>query len=230
VWFCIPSARTDGGTASKWKDRGYKVALFRDAGYPPVACADLVLEGEYPGYAQAVNALTKEVLAKDWECSWVVSGGDDTDPDPRDPNEIASECTLHFGGTFGVMQPTGDRFAGGSIDRIAGSPWIGREWCERANQGAGPFFPDFLHMFGDEALKRTAEALGVYWMRRDVTHFHRHFMRATDAINSPAKSAPPPTHLVEWNSRAHWDESQELFRSLEAQGFAPCMPLAVIAA
>ena len=35
------------------------------------------------------------------------------------------------------MQPTGDRFAQGQIDRIAGSAWIGREFARRAYGGNG---------------------------------------------------------------------------------------------
>jgi hypothetical protein len=226
VWLCIPSARPNGGTAKAWKERGYRVALFRDPGSDPVDCADLVLVGEYPGYAQAVNALAKEVLAGDADCRWIVSGGDDTLPDPnKTPERIAVECTQYFTGTFGVMQPVADRFAGGSIDRIAGSPWMGREWCERANQGAGPMYPGFSHMFTDEALLRTAELLGVYWKRPDLMHFHDHFTRLSRDVNSPAVGRTPPPHLVKWNTPQHWNESKALFQSLEAQGFAPCMPL-----
>jgi hypothetical protein len=123
------------------------------------------------------------------------------------------------------MQPTGDRFAGGCIDRIAGSPWLGREWCLRANGGRGPFWPEFTHMFGDECLKRTAEKLGVYWARPDLIHKHNHFQRASDAIDAKAVGRPIPPHLAKWNTRAHWDEMQAIFRRLEAEDFAPCMPL-----
>lgn len=242
TWLTIPSARPPAEAnpiLEKWRKQGYRIALFRDAGAAPIDC-DLLLTGEYPGYAQAVNALCREVMARDARCDWMAAGGDDTSPDPNHTaDEIALELSHYFSResvphwkhpdprfrTFGVMQPTGDRFAGGSIDRIAGSPWLGREWCKRANGGQGPFWPEFRHMFGDEALMRTAEKLGVYWRRPDLTHMHHHFMRATDAIDSPAIARKPPAHLVEWNSAAHWAESQAIFRRLEAQGFAPCMPV-----
>jgi len=236
-----------------WKERGYKVALWRDGLQTSYYSAWdrgryydwLDCEQEYPGYAEAVNALSKRVLETDPSCDWIVTGGDDTLPDPNHTaEEIARECSWHFfephwkkaelhsGGderraleTFGVMQPTGDRFAGGSIDRIAGSPWLGREWCLRANQGKGPFWPEFTHMFGDECLKRTAEKLGVYWARPDLVHKHNHFQRESDAIDANAVPRPIPQHLVKWNTRAHWDEMKAIFQRLEAEDFKSCLPI-----
>ena len=42
---------------------------------------------------------------------WVVTGGDDMWPEKgQAPETIAEECREHFGGTWGVMQPTGDRW------------------------------------------------------------------------------------------------------------------------
>ncbi len=251
VWFCIPSARPPEQVEpvlAAWRERGYKIALWRDYKKPninahefPVSDLDLMLCGSYPGYAEAVNKLSAAVLGKDPSCDWIVTGGDDTLPDPKHTaEELAEQCCLHFGNialrlpremiqkgdaTFGVMQPTGDRFAGGCIDRIAGSPWLGREWCLRANGGSGPFWPEFTHMFGDECLKRTAEKLGVYWARPDLVHKHNHFQRRDDAIDAPAVGRPIPPHLVKWNTRAHWDEMQAIFRRLEAEDFKSCMPI-----
>ena len=245
VWFCIPSARPADEVArvlSKWRSMGYKIALWIDAGSEEVSNPgkiwDRRIVGEYPGYAQAVNRLIANVMEFDSSADWFVTGGDDTLPDPnKTADDIAAECTEHFGGplalyghnrpqnTFGVMQPTGDRFAGGSIDRIAGSPWMGRGWCLRANQGKGPLWPEFQHMFVDECLKRTAEKLGVYLMRPDLTHFHQHYLRASDAINAPAVPKPVPEHLVQWNSPEHWNDMKAIFQRLEAEDFASCMPL-----
>jgi hypothetical protein len=238
VWLCIPSARPPDQVEpvlAKWRERGYKIALWRDIHSERIRCADQVMIGIYPGYAQAVNGLAAEVLALDPSCDWIVTGGDDTLPDPNHTaEEIAQSCTMYFrrgwgrpgpSDTFGVMQPTGDRYAGGSIDRIAGSPWLGREWCLRANGGRGPFWPEFTHMFGDECLKRTAEKLGVYWMRPDLTHFHNHFLRHSDRINSATVSKPVPAHLVKWNTSEHWNEMKTIFKRLEAEDFKSCMPL-----
>ncbi len=233
VWWCVPSARPVEEVeplCKIYRERGYKIAMWRDAdaSQPMYIGFDGVthFEATYPGYAQAVNSLALEVLHNDSSCDWIVTGGDDTLPEPRfDADDIAMVCTSWFKGTFGVMQPTGDRFAGGSIDRIAGSPWMGREWCLRANGGRGPFWPEFTHMFGDECLKRTAEKLGVYWARPDLTHFHNHFQRATDAIDSVAISMPVPPHLVKWNTKQHWDEMLAIFRRLEAEDFKSCLPI-----
>jgi hypothetical protein len=241
VWLCIPSARPAEQVEpvlAKWRERGYKIALWRDDdAFIPYNFNIYGKYREYPGYARSVNYLAEEVLRRDPTCDWIVTGGDDTLPDPnKTAEDIAAECAEHFGGpfanyghnrpqnTFGVMQPTGDRFAGGSIDRIAGSPWLGREWCLRANQGQGPLWPEFTHMFGDECLKRTAEKLDVYWPRPDLIHKHMHFQRASDAIDAPAVPKLVPKHLLKWNTRQHWDEMKAIFKRLEAEEFAPCMP------
>lgn len=234
AWLCIPSARpaAEANTVlSKWREKGYGIALWRDAGdgavFTGIPICDLYLEGKYPGYANAVNAIARKVLEIDPECRWIVDGGDDTEPDAtRDPGTIAEECEKHFGGTFGVMQPTGDRWAGGSIDRIAGSAWMGREWCERANGGAGPLWHEFTHMFVDDCLQGTATRCGVFWQRRDLSHVHRHFMRSGDEV---CRSNPnTPAHLVKWNSPAHWAEMQAIYMRLKSADFAPCMPLAAV--
>ncbi len=250
VWFVIPSARPPEQVEpvlAAWRDRGYKIAILWDSVEPSLDSLDFQMHVEpYPGYAQSVNLLAKEILESDPSCDWIVTGGDDTLPDPNHTaEEIAAQCSDHFynievqrqidltgiataklkDATFGVMQPTGDRFAGGSIDRIAGSPWLGREWCLRANGGRGPFWPEFTHMFGDECIKRTAEKLGVYWARPDLVHFHQHYQRETDAIDSNAVYRRPPPHLDQWNTKQHWDEMQAIFRRLEAEDFKSCMPL-----
>lgn len=252
VWYCIPSARPVEEVEPvlvAWRERGYKVALWRDQNDIPHTDLNFYTNGlPYPGYAAAVNLLTRHILLTDPSCEWIVTGGDDTFPHPdKSAAQIAEECNEHFldlwsdrlkqdpapwspltstrAETFGVMQPTGDRFAGGSIDRIAGSPWMGREWCLRANGGKGPFWPEFTHMFGDECLKRTAEKLGVYWARPDLVHLHRHFQRESDAIDARAVPKPIPPHLQQWNTRTHWDEMKAIFKRLEAEDFAPCLPV-----
>lgn len=213
---------------------GYFVALQRDPGAEPVDCDYLVVK-PWEGYARACNSLIKDIMAMDESAQWFVLGGDDTDPDQNyRADEIAEYCVAHFGinyrdvcdgyikplsTTFGVMQPTGDRFAGGSIDRIAGSPWIGREFCERAYGGNGPLWHEYRHMFEDEELRDVALKLGVYWTRPDLTHLHHHFMRASNDINSPAVNKPIPPHLIEANSPAHWNKFKALYERRKAAGF-----------
>jgi len=237
-----------------WRERGYKIALLRDVGRAEplrgkYGADSLLLERDYPGYGGSVNLLAKTVLKLDPSCDWIVTGGDDTLPDPTyTADEIAAQCSEYFGTTprkstisiangtgtvhldrvyetFGVMQPTGDRFADGSIDRIAGSPWIGREFCLRVNQGNGPLWAEYWHMFDDEELQNVAIKLGVFWQRADLIHLHRHFMRESDAIDSPAVRKDIPPHLIRANSKEHWDKNQKLFRARKAAGFPGHEPL-----
>lgn len=242
TWICLPAKRpaTEAQAfIAKWSGQGYKVAIWRDTGDEPVLC-DYLRYGDYPGYARACNSLIKDVLSFDAESRWVVCAGDDTDPDPnKRADEIAAECSAWFGrkfipgiygeplevtlygdeSTFGVMQPTGDRFAEGSIDRIAGSPWIGREFCERAYGGRGPYWHEYRHMFLDEEIQCVAQKMGVFWQRPDLIHLHHHFMRKSADIHSPAIHAPVPPHLIEANSPVHWSRYQAMFLGRKAAGF-----------
>lgn len=254
AFFCIPSARPVEQVipvVQAWKKMGYGVALQRDlppAGSqgPQLFGADLVWFREYEGYADAVNFLSDQVLRDNPEVEFVVCGGDDTFPDPnKTGDEIAEELSTHFGAarviednaqfvdifvpdtsTFGVCQPTGDRWAddlGVIIERIAGSPWLGRSWCERAWGGRGPLWPEFHHQFVDEALQVYAKQLGVFLQRPDLTHYHAHAQRVpgTDKTGN----APAPGHMAPWNTRKHWDESKAIFERLKAENFASCMPI-----
>lgn len=203
----------------------------------------------YGGYADAVNFLTRQILRSCPEVDWCVAGGDDTFPDPnKTGDEIAEECSRHFANaylshpahvgisyfeyahkyaaTLGVMQPTGDPWAdnlGRIIERIAGSPWLGREWCRRAHAGKGPLWPEFRHMFGDEALQLYAQSLGVFLQRPDLTHYHAHAQRIPGGNTS--YNAPPAPHMKEWNSQKHWQESKAIFERLKSTNFAECQPI-----
>ena len=237
VWLCIPTKRPvdeANENLKVWREMGYKIALFIDSG-DEEAAKDKIHDfrgiGKYPGYAQAVNGLIRNVHAYDGTCDWVVTGGDDTLPDTKETAQaIAAQCSAHFEGTFGVMQPTGDRFAGGSIDRICGSPWLGREFCERINKGQGPFWPEYTHMFPDEEMFCVTRDIGILWQRRDLTHLHKHFMRASEDVNAPAIFRAPPPHLVEANSPHHWDRYKFLFEQRKAAGFPGHEPLVKVAA
>jgi hypothetical protein len=172
-----------------------------------------------------VNVLSRVVFEIDPACNFVVTGGDDTDPDMNhSPEEIEADCLAHFGGTFGVLQNTGDRWgenepwaraqfpdAPAYIDRICGSPWIGREFARRMNQGKGPFWPEYQHMFADEELQCVAQRMGVLWQRRDLTHHHEHPRR--DGV------ARTPDFAGEIYSSEHWQASKLLFDSRKAAGF-----------
>ena len=237
VWLCIPSARPVAevnARMDKWRDMGYKIALWRDLPEDDVI-ADQVLVGRYPGYAVALNTLA-DVLRRDLRCDWIVAAGDDTDPDPaKRADEIARECSEYFAArrnhqhtvsmsisefeksrTFGVMQPTGDPWAdhqGRIIERIAGSPWLGREWCRRAYAGKGPLWPEYTHCFADEELQLVAQRYGVFWQRPDLTQHHDNWARAR------GNPADRPAFLDEANSPEHWRKYQALFNKRKAAGF-----------
>jgi hypothetical protein len=134
------------------------------------------------------------------------------------------------------MQPSGDRWGdtpaarkqygehrGAYLDRIAGSPWMGREWVKRAYQGNGPMFAGYRHMYADEELKEVAEKLGVYWARRDIIQLHQHWGRKPG--DEFADIADCPDFLRPVNTPQHWHESQRLFVERKAAGWPGSEPL-----
>lgn len=190
--------------------------------------------GAYPGYSRAVNELIRVVMMTDPEADWMIIGGDDTTPDANfTAEEIARQTSAYFGikkerhrggvgyltqtghlnpncvSTFGVMQPTGDRAFNGSIDTIAGSAWIGREFARRMYQGNGPLWHEYTRFFMDNELKLVAEQYQVFQQRRDLIHLHRHYMRETDAIDSPAIYSEIPAHLKA--QEVKWKAEQDIF-------------------
>jgi hypothetical protein len=239
VWFCIPSIRPKGGTIPLWRERGYKVACLRQG--EPIDCEMQIPTGEYRGWAPSVNILAKWVVEHDPTADWIATGGDDYEPDMANtPEHIGNQCWCHFSvkgdATFGVMQPTGDRWGdtpaaraqyganrGAYLDRIAGSPWMGREWVKRAYGGNGPMFAGYRHMYADEELKEVAEKLGVYWARRDIVQLHQHWGRKPG--DEFADIADCPDFLRPVNTPQHWHESQRLFVERKAAGWPGSEPL-----
>lgn len=232
VWYAVPSAREHGGTLRQWKDRGYRVACWRDLDNP-LDWADIcIVSKKYPGYAIAVNTLCRYILSEYPETRWIVTGGDDVLPDPEaSPQMIASECDAHFGGTFGVMQPTGDRWGhplgGGKThvysENVCSYPWMGAEFCRRMYGGDGPLFDGYYHMFVDEELQGVAKKLGVLWQRRDIIHKHEHWGRT----NGGADRRNIPAFLQYVNSPQHWNEAGKLFKRRESAGFPGHEPITV---
>lgn len=262
VWLTIPSARPAtaelDGLFRKWHARGYKIALFRDVGSGdvPAYCGYSIFD-EYPGYGAACNRLIREVMKSDAAAEWFICAGDDIEPDPtHDAEQIALECRrylisrgpfepmlgpdplahsafLQLRATFGVMQPTGDRwhegiggFANAPIDRVCGSAWYGREYCRRMYGGKGPLYPGYRHMFVDEEAQEVAIKMGVFWQRRDLVQRHNHWGRgATDQTVIEIKPDTIPPHLEQWNTEKHWRESKALFASRKAAGFPGHEPI-----
>lgn len=248
VWLTIPSARpADQANPifAEWRKMGYKIAVQRDAGAASVD-AEVEFKGEYRGYAPAVNFLVGWLIANQPAAEWFIAAGDDTLPDPsKTAEEIARECEgeclrrldtgLLFSKrrTWGVMQPTGDRwhegiggFQNAPIDRVAGSAWYGREYCRRMYGGAGPLFHGYKHMFVDEEAQAVAEKMGVFWQRRDLCQKHLHWGRGpTDKAVIELKPGTIPPHLEKWNTAEHWNEAKALFTMRKAAGFPGHEPI-----
>lgn len=233
VWLCLPSKRKpEESTLSAWREHGYKVAVAREWTDEDCYYANIVIPVyAYQGWPRSTNMIIQHVMAFDPDVNWFVAGGDDTLPDPNHtPEEIADQCLLQFCpltgtelreyGTFGVMQPTGDPWKdekGRIIERIAGSPWIGREFARRMYHGAGPLYPGFFHNFADEHLQCVAQKLGVFWQRPDLIQEHRHWARkqgSWDDAPEWGKRDSPMYHPDEWT------KSKALFDRLKAGGFA----------
>jgi hypothetical protein len=218
VWLCIPSAASahDLNVAlTEWIRRGYFTAILRDWGDSDYIGADVVIHAEYKGYAHSVNTLCQAVAKEHPEAEWFVTGGDDIRPDPsHHAHDIAKECTEHFGGTLGIMEPTGDRWledANGlcSPERACIAPWMGREWVDHGYGGKGPFYDEYYHFFADEELKLVAERLGILWHRPDLTQYHDNWQRE-------AGRARP--RYLEKAVVAH-DRDERLFQQRRAGGF-----------
>lgn len=230
VWFACPSIRPSAEAQRRidvWRKQGCSVALMRQGS--SVDCELLVPTAKYIGWPASTNHLAQSLLA-DPEMRWVVGGGDDTLPDlAHTADEIAAQCEEHFGGTLGIMQATGDRWGddatsrrmfgvhrGALIDRVAGSPWMGREWIRRAYQGQGPMPGMYWHSYADEELQEVAEGMGLFWQRRDLIHMHEHCQRA-EPENKPKSQAP------DWHRAAtggvNWVLDKSLFARRKAAGF-----------
>jgi hypothetical protein len=243
VWLTIPSARPPEEAErclKLWRERGYKIALWIDKPHKFPASCDLgtaAPSGGYPGYSVAVNWLIRKVTKEDPQAEWFIIGGDDVEPDPsHSAEEIAIDCRMRFYAqvgtrearlateTFGVMQPTGDRFAGGSIDKIAGSAWIGREFARRMYGGNGPLWPEYTRFFMDEELQLVAQKYGVFQQRPDLIHLHRHYMRESEDIKSNAVYTEIPAHLKA--QEALWNPEKAIFQKRRAEGFPGSEPIA----
>jgi len=242
VWLTIPSKRPPEEAErvlKLWRERGYKIALLRDG-------------LSYGGYALSVNQLICAVRRVDPAARWFVAAGDDVEPDlNHSADETAQQCEDYFleqsrggriwdlearirtqgGATFGVMQPTGDRWGdtpesrklyghdrGAYIDRVAGSAWIGLEFVQRAYCGKGPLWPGYFHMFADEELQEVATRFGCFLQRRDFTQVHRHWGRGPEGnANQPQGAVKMPEFLKKANDG--FGEARRLFDARKAAGF-----------
>jgi hypothetical protein len=227
-----------------WRDEARKDPVSLSRLVDMLAFGEGYVGGKYPGYAIATNILIKDVMS-DEAAKFFVIGGDDVFPDTtKRADEIAAECEDYFLNlhgervsklphpvvlndplgrwpTFGVMQPTGDRWGdknGPYIERVAGSAWIGREFALRAYGGNGPLWPEYFHMYPDEELQLVAQKLGVFWQRPDLTQIHQHWGRPKEG-ETMGHSHNMPEFLKRANSDKEWDAAKKLFEARKAAGF-----------
>jgi hypothetical protein len=185
VWLALPSANIEMAkkTFPVWRKKGYKIAAI-----VPDNCVSeyenivdvLITEssiGGYQGWAKSVNYLNKLLFDKDI----IIAAGDDMYPDPNyEAHELHIQFTRHFGGTFGVMQPYGDKFgsmACETCEQICGSAWLGMEFRNKINKGKGPLWEEYWHMYADTELYQVALKHGNLWIRDDLSQYHAHRSR-----------------------------------------------------
>ena len=242
VWLTIPSKRPSEEAEpilNLWRERGYKIALYVEDAERVKTTHDYMIfnaAGKYAGYAAAVNKLALALMEDVPDAEWFIAAGDDIEPDlNHTAEEIWRQCSNHFlnrnieatGETFnvhptyGVMQPTGDRWGdkqGAYIDRVAGSAWIGREFARRINRGNGPLWPEYFHMGCDEELQAVAIKYGVFWQRPDLIHLHKHWGRAR-AGEAVGQRDRMPAFLERANSSVEWAKYKKLYAERQAAGF-----------
>ena len=240
VWVVMPSCRPVAEAEDvlrRWRRMGYRIAVLRQG--EPVMHDMLLSTDTYLGWGKSINLLAKAVLAADESASWIVGAADDYWPDPdHSPSLIGAQCAVQASvrglrRRMLVMQPTGDRWGdsessrkafgerrGAEIDRIAGSPWMGREWCQRAYQGKGPMPDCYHHLYIDEELQEVATKLGVFWQRPDLIQYHNHPCRGPRGYDIYNEG-----HLAPLYSKQAWDRERALFESRKAAGFPGSEPL-----
>lgn len=185
----------------------------------------------FPDKTKSAEEIARECSDRFTGLNWPPRGATEGMSTPWERLRYSGPRNEAEASTFGVMQPTADRwhegvggFSNAPIDRVCGSPWMGREFCRRMYGGKGPLFEGYRHMFVDEELQEVALKLGVLWQRRDLTHFHKHWGRG-ETDKSIVNDPKIPDHLVKWNTPEHWRESKQMFDERKAAGFPGHEPL-----
>jgi len=209
VWVVWPTANIGNSITAiaRWHKQGYKVAILVEdalrvrAGF---LHADMVLtQPVWEGFPKAANKLCRAVPG-----DVVVVVGDDVWPDPdKSAQIIAAEFFEQFPWFTGVMQPTGDKFGGTQICAV--SPWIGREFINKAYGGKGPYWEGYYHYYSDHELQVIATELSVFQQRSDLTQYHDHWQRH--------KGEKRPRYLFEAENR--WESDKVLFFDRKGRGF-----------
>jgi hypothetical protein len=192
-------------TATKWKERGYATAVLTETPVErPVDIDHIVTCNRWMGFPVAANQLCQELKTY---YDIVVIGGNDLYPDQQYyAQDLGHQFVDHFGGTFGLMHPTGDRY--GLIDDAAICPWIGAEYIERMYAGNGPYYAGYYHYFCDGELQDVAVQNNVFWQRPDLIQYHAHWSR---------NGIPRPQHLMA--AKNNHPEDQRTYHTRKSNNF-----------
>jgi len=208
VWVVWPTVHLEQSNKmiDIWHSFKYKIALLVN---PPFTNQDfseadiVVVQKKWLGFPTAINILCNVVPG-----NIVVVAGDDLYPDPNHlAEEIGSEFLERFPNTFGVMQPTGDKF--GSYDKCAVSPWIGRSFIEKAYEGKGPYREEYFHYFSDQELQEYAIKMWAFEQRSDLIQYHDHWQRK--------ENQKRPGHLIQ--AGVKWAKDKKIFQQRQQEGF-----------
>lgn len=187
IWLGMPSANIEMAkeTFQNWRHFQYKIAVIcpdnLEEEYKKIA--DIVIleseNGGYQGWPKSVNIISNKLKNVDI----LIAAGDDMYPDKNfTAFELRREFLQHFNGTFGVMQPYGDKFgsmACPECEQICGSAWLGRDFRNTINKGKGPMWEEYFHMYADTELYQVALKHKCLWIREDLIQYHQHRLRGT---------------------------------------------------
>ena len=185
VWLGMPSANIEMArkTFPVWRHFEYNIAVIcpdkLKSDYQPLV--DLLITeseiGGYQGWPKSVNLISNKLKNVDI----VIAAGDDMYPDKHfTAYDLRRQFLDHFKGTFGVMQPYGDKFgsmACPECEQICGSAWLGRDFRNKINRGKGPMWEEYWHMYADTELYQVAKKHNCLWIRDDLVQYHQHRLR-----------------------------------------------------
>ncbi len=216
IYVVFPSASESrcAKAVEAWTAMGYKVGVLTDkVGFrvPEEVSIRINVATGYPGYWRSCNWLVTLAYER-WDATVVVCAADDMLPDPdKNAAVLAAEFHERFPDGYGIMQPTGHKMGNADangkygVERICGSPFIGRAYAEKR----GPYHYGYHHFYGDEEVFEVAQAEGVLWQRPDLAHFHDHWM----LYGVHAK-----THYQRANQQ-YWPADKRLFEARKVDGF-----------
>ncbi len=198
-----------------WQSMGWDTFAVVEGDAEIANATGVFRQTEYPGWGESFNRLARVLNGR---YDFLATGGDDITPDPtRDAATIGRELSEHFGGTFGVCQPSADRWAwdkDGTRSPIAYAPIIGADFARRWNCRMGAFWPSYFQWFSDDELCRVTTAADLLWERPDLMFYHDHVSR--DGRQTPWYKA---------EKHPRWQGDADLFKARQAAGFPGHEPI-----